>query len=1026
MPLSMPGPHPYHRPPQPPSWRDPVEYNRQMPGVGYPYEAPFNEWGGTQRYPDKQHHYDAHPHLYTSAPPLLGSLGGHERFDNAHFHDRHRSYHSYDPIYLQHPYLAAAGSGRPIASRHGSHDAYSSQHLREEDVARMEDQRKDPQVQARLSSPTDQESQSQQQHSQQPQDSSENYAQELHPEYPQLQQHEQHKLSQQQLWHQQEQDSIRLGNSRPRRGLLSESELRLPHTRQHSIELVESSGRNASMSKDNLMRRHSSAQTRHHKPQQDLRHSQQPTPQALQYPPRQLHPSPSNSNLVPEWYRVSFHQQDSPHPMYGQEFQRGRPLAQSHSIGDEPGPAPGSARDTSFSPKTEHIIENRQSAAPTPLASSDDVFSQDSFKKADELPLGHAQGASEPPRDHTTSPSDPSESHTIPRQDQNDSGRQPVPGLSFATRTAPLMPGSGIHGIAQDDEPIHERTGSSTSSRKRKIGFEAQSSARIIAASPEFQGRDGYQQSCATEVDDQANAPLRRRSLRRSSESDLGPLPRNHKSMARVMASSPDQVNDKSQSQPFEANNAQSPPSGQRPSDGHSSPCTVPQQQLRQLRAEVERPESKMGTMTTGGTVAAPALLDRSSSLPPSASALLQQRRNTQDRPMVIGKEGYYRQEDLEALYAKWIIEYKREKLYQSKKQNRNLIRNSLRSSKSNNNQKNRHCRPKRDGYRRQLPHRGVKEKKPDDGEDDDGLKERHRRPSLSNHERSARRKSISQGKQKATEDADMGRDDDGDDGGGFSSEDEASVGENDELGESGSLSNGYDIDDDDDDDDDDNDDEGDWDGDGDEVNVSDEDGEAQDGRGRGVRSLTRRSSKVEDGIQPRRHERLHLIKAMRHHHTHASRSQSQPMTVPEEKKDGKKHECQTCGKRFSRPSQLSTHSLTHTGERPYICTLCSRNFNVASNLKRHMRTHEGQANGSDAMNPTEHKNHIVTIPLPLSYLSSLAPGVLNNATSSVAATNNIITSSLLSTSSSMYSPTIAAVNPTPTTATIPQKQCQS
>ncbi|KAG0366063.1 hypothetical protein BGZ54_005872, partial [Gamsiella multidivaricata] len=56
--------------------------------------------------------------------------------------------------------------------------------------------------------------------------------------------------------------------------------------------------------------------------------------------------------------------------------------------------------------------------------------------------------------------------------------------------------------------------------------------------------------------------------------------------------------------------------------------------------------------------------------------------------------------------------------------------------------------------------------------------------------------------------------------------------------------------------------------------------------------------------------------------------------------RESKNHECEVCGKRFSRPSQLNTHSFTHSGEKPHQCPMCQKYFNVASNLKRHIRTH--------------------------------------------------------------------------------------
>ncbi|KAJ3194781.1 hypothetical protein HK101_001900 [Irineochytrium annulatum] len=53
-----------------------------------------------------------------------------------------------------------------------------------------------------------------------------------------------------------------------------------------------------------------------------------------------------------------------------------------------------------------------------------------------------------------------------------------------------------------------------------------------------------------------------------------------------------------------------------------------------------------------------------------------------------------------------------------------------------------------------------------------------------------------------------------------------------------------------------------------------------------------------------------------------------------------KRFQCQYCPKRFSRPSSLTTHVYTHTGERPHACTIpgCKRTFSVLSNLRRHTR----------------------------------------------------------------------------------------
>lgn len=56
-----------------------------------------------------------------------------------------------------------------------------------------------------------------------------------------------------------------------------------------------------------------------------------------------------------------------------------------------------------------------------------------------------------------------------------------------------------------------------------------------------------------------------------------------------------------------------------------------------------------------------------------------------------------------------------------------------------------------------------------------------------------------------------------------------------------------------------------------------------------------------------------------------------------------KKHVCPVCKKRFTRPSSLTTHIYSHTGEKPFICEYenCGRHFSVISNLRRHRKIHK-------------------------------------------------------------------------------------
>lgn len=86
-----------------------------------------------------------------------------------------------------------------------------------------------------------------------------------------------------------------------------------------------------------------------------------------------------------------------------------------------------------------------------------------------------------------------------------------------------------------------------------------------------------------------------------------------------------------------------------------------------------------------------------------------------------------------------------------------------------------------------------------------------------------------------------------------------------------------------------------------------------------------------------------------------------------------KKHKCKICDKRFTRPSSLTTHMYSHTGEKrksitneplacldinvssAFACDFegCGRHFSVVSNLRRHKKCHKGEGS-VDSGSPEE------------------------------------------------------------------------
>lgn len=53
--------------------------------------------------------------------------------------------------------------------------------------------------------------------------------------------------------------------------------------------------------------------------------------------------------------------------------------------------------------------------------------------------------------------------------------------------------------------------------------------------------------------------------------------------------------------------------------------------------------------------------------------------------------------------------------------------------------------------------------------------------------------------------------------------------------------------------------------------------------------------------------------------------------------KQGRIHQCQLCQYSTYNSGHLKRHTLTHTGERPFVCPVCSQRFTLKENLKKHL-----------------------------------------------------------------------------------------
>lgn len=105
------------------------------------------------------------------------------------------------------------------------------------------------------------------------------------------------------------------------------------------------------------------------------------------------------------------------------------------------------------------------------------------------------------------------------------------------------------------------------------------------------------------------------------------------------------------------------------------------------------------------------------------------------------------------------------------------------------------------------------------------------------------------------------------------------------------------------------------------------------------------------------------------------------PTPLQDEAYAKRKYVCDTCQKRFLRPSSLKAHLVVHTGDRPYACPHagCTKRFTSKSNMKRHHQTHGAPAPDAEAAaGPSTAQGTPAEPPAPAPSSSAGHFGVLN------------------------------------------------